>query len=197
MNRIVTTAAALGFTVLASGGASAQAVPVSGNPIQFGVMGGASIPVSDFSNSLKTGWNAGALLNIGVASSPVSLRIDGQWNQFNFKGISGPHYRVIDGTADAVFNFGYTSMAKFYLLAGAGVYNLKVTNPGESLSDFNTNAVTKFGLNGGAGVKLNLAGFSPFVEARYHYVFLSGNDFENNGRNPKLQFIPISVGVMF
>jgi opacity protein-like surface antigen len=199
MKRLLTSAAVLGFTVLAASGASAQDAP-STSPIQFGVMGGATFPTSDFKDVLKTGWNAGVLFNMGWATSPVGLRIDGQWNQFNFKNeplLDGSHYRVIDGTADAVFNFGSTSMAKFYLLAGAGVYNLKITNPSEDLGDFNRNAVTKFGLNGGAGLKFNLAGISPFIEARYHYVFLSGDDFANNGANPKLQMIPISVGLTF
>jgi opacity protein-like surface antigen len=198
MKRILTSAAVLGFTLFASAGASAQSVPSS--PIQFGVMGGVTFPTSDFKDVLKTGWNAGALFNLGFASSPVALRIDGQWNQFNFKNeplLAGSHYRVIDGTADAVLNMPSTSLAKFYLIAGAGVYNLKITNPGEDISDFNTNSVTKFGLNGGAGLKLNLPGISPFIEARYHYVFLNGNDFANNGANPKLQMIPISVGLMF
>lgn len=198
MKRILTSAAVLGFTVLASSGASAQAVPSS--PIQFGVMGGVTFPTSDFKDVLKTGWNAGVLFNLGFASSPVALRIDGQWSQFNFKNeplLTGSHYRVIDGTADAVFNLPSASLAKFYLIAGAGVYNLKITNPGEDIGDFNTNSVTKFGLNGGAGLKFNLPGISPFIEARYHYVFLNGNDFANNGANPKLQLIPISVGLTF
>lgn len=198
MKRILASAAVLGFTVLATSGASAQAVP--SNPVQFGVMGGVSFPTSDFKDVLKTGWNAGVLFNFGWPSSPVGLRVDGQWNQFNFKdnpALTGSHYRVIDGTADAVFNLPSASTAKFYLLAGAGVYNLKITNPNENLGDFNRNAVTKFGLNGGAGLKFSLAGISPFIEARYHYVFLSGNDFENNGANPKLQMIPISVGLTF
>jgi opacity protein-like surface antigen len=195
MRRIATGAAVLGFAVIASSGASAQMATKS--PIQFGVMGGVTLPVSDFKNVLKTGWNAGALLNFGFADSPVALRVDGSFNQFNFKNISGPHYRVIDGTADAVFNFGSTSPAKFYLIGGAGVYNLKITNPGQDLSQFNTNSVTKFGLNGGAGVKFALASLTPFIEARYHYVFLKGSDFENNGSNPKLQMIPISVGLTF
>jgi opacity protein-like surface antigen len=195
MRRTIITAAVLGLTAWAST-VSAQAVP--SRPIQFGVMGGATLPVSDFKDVLKTGWNAGALLNFGFANSPIGLRVDGLWNQFDFKGnISGPKYRVIDGTADIVFNFGSTSIAKFYLLGGAGVYNLKITNPNEDLSNFNTNSVTKFGLNGGAGLKFNLAGISPFIEARYHYVFLNGSDFENNGSNRKLQMIPISVGLTF
>lgn len=195
MKRILTSAAVLGFTVLASSGASAQAVPSS--PIQFGVMGGVTFPTSDFKDVLKTGWNAGALINIGFATSPIALRIDGQFNQFDFKPFPGHHYRVIDGTADAVFNLPSASTARFYLIAGAGVYNLKLTNPGEDISNFNTSSVTKFGLNGGAGLKFNLPGISPFIEARYHYVFLNGNDFANNGANPKLQMIPISVGLMF
>lgn len=195
MRRIATGAAVLGFAVIASSGASAQMATKS--PIQFGVMGGVTLPVSDFKNVIKTGWNAGALVNFGFADSPVSLRVDGSFNQFNFKNFSGPHYRVIDGTADVVFNFGSTSPAKLYLIGGAGVYNLKITSPGQDLSEFNTNSVTKFGLNGGVGLKFALASLTPFIEARYHYVFLKGSDFENNGGNPKLQMIPISVGLTF
>ena len=197
MKRILTGAAVLGFSLLASGRIAAQEV-VSRSPIQFGVMGGASLPTSDFKDLLKTGWNAGALLNFGFANSPVALRVDGSWNQFNFKNVTGstPRFRVLDATADAVFSFGTSSPAQFYILAGPGVYNFKVTNADNNF-DFSTGTVTKFGLNGGIGVKFTAGPVAPFVEARYHYVF-SGSSFNNtSGNNPKFQMIPISVGLTF
>ena len=196
MKRILTGAAVLGFAVLAS--SSAQAQEVSRSPIQFGVMGGASFPTGDFNDLLKTGWNAGALLNFGFANSPVALRVDGSWNQFSFKNIDtgSPHFRVIDATADAVFSFGSKSPAQFYVLGGAGVYNFKVTGDNNNF-DFSTGTTTKFGLNGGVGVKFTAGPVAPFVEARYHYVF-SGDSFNNNNSNSaKFQMIPISVGLTF
>lgn len=196
MKRILTGAVVLGFTVLASGNVAAQE-QVSRSPIQFGVMGGVSFPTSDFNKVLKTGWNAGALLNFGFANSPVALRVDGSWNQFNFKNVTGsPHFRVLDATADAVFALGSKSPAQFYILGGAGIYNFKVTS---ASSDFNfeNGSQTKFGLNGGVGVKFTSGPVAPFIEARYHYVF-SGNSFNNsNGNNPKFQMVPISVGLTF
>lgn len=196
MKRILTGAAILGITVFASGAAAAQE-QVSRSPIQFGVMGGVSLPTSDFKNLLKTGWNAGALLNFGFSNSPVALRVDGSWNQFNYKSalFDGVHARVIDGTADAVFSFGSKSPAQFYILGGAGVYNFKSTGSNNNF-DFSSGSSTKFGLNGGVGVKFTAGPVAPFVEARYHYVF-SGDSFNNNGNNPKFQMIPISVGLTF
>ena len=196
MKRILTGAAVLGFALLASSSASAQ--EVSRSPIQFGVMGGATLPTGDFKDLLKTGWNAGALLNFGFANSPVALRVDGSWNQFNFKNVDtgNPHFRVLDATADAVFSFGSKTPAQFYVLGGAGVYNFKVTGSDNNF-DFSSNSTTKFGLNGGVGVKFTAGPVAPFVEARYHYVF-SGDNFSNGNNNgSKFQMIPISVGLTF
>ncbi|MDQ2767285.1 MAG: porin family protein [Gemmatimonadota bacterium] len=194
MKRILTGAAVLGFAVLASGSAAAQ--EVSRSPIQFGVMGGATIPTGDFKDFVKTGWNAGALLNFGFANSPVALRVDGLWNQMNYKDFSPVKLRVIDATADAVFSFGSKSPAQFYVLGGAGVYNFKNTGSNDNF-DFSTKTQTKFGLNGGVGVKFTAGPVAPFVEARYHYIF-SGSSFNNGtSNNPKFQMIPISVGLTF
>ena len=193
MKRILTGAVVLGFAALASSSAAAQGV--SGSPIQFGVMGGATFPTGDFKNFVKTGWNAGALLNFGFQNSPVALRVDGSWNQMNYKNFNNVKLRLIDATADAVFNFGTKSPAQFYLIGGAGVYNFKNTGSNNNF-DFSSGSTTKFGLNGGGGIKFK-GTLSPFVEARYHYVF-SGSSFNNgNGQDEKFQMIPISVGITF
>lgn len=195
MKRILTGAAVLGLTVLASGAIAAQEV-VSRSPIQFGVMGGATIPTGDFDNVLKTGWNAGALLNFGFSNSPVALRVDGSWNQMNYKDFSPVKLRLIDATADAVFSFNTKSPAQFYLIGGAGVYNFKSTGHNDNF-DFSSGSTTKFGINGGLGLKFTSGPVAPFIEARYHYVF-SGESFNNgNNNSPKFQMIPISVGLTF
>ena len=197
MKRILTGAAVLGFTLLATGRIAAQEV-VSRSPIQFGVMGGATIPTGDFNDFIKTGWNAGALLNFGFANSPVALRVDGSWNQMDYKctDCNGEKLRLLDATADAVFSFGTKTPAQFYVLGGVGVYNFKNTGDNNNF-DFSTGSTTKFGLNGGVGVKFTAGPVAPFVEARYHYVF-SGNNLSNpNGQSAKFQMIPISAGLTF
>ena len=196
MKRILTGAAVLGFSILASGAVAAQdAGPRS--PVQFGVMGGVTFPIgSNLTNVVKTGWNAGALLNFGFVNSPVGLRVDGSWNQFPQKATGGDHLRLIDATADAVFNVGTQSPAQFYVLGGLGIYNFKITGPSNNL-DFSSGSTTKFGLNGGVGVKFKAGPVAPFVEARYHYVF-SGDFLSNAGGGvSKFQMIPISVGLTF
>jgi hypothetical protein len=196
MKRILTGVAALGFATLASTGVSAQTV--SRSPIQFGLMGGATIPMGDVDNFVKTGWNAGALLNFGFANSPVNLRVDGSWNQMDYKctDCGGEKLRLIDGTADAVFSFGSKSPAQFYILGGLGVYNFKPTGNNNNL-DFSSGSTTKIGLNGGVGVKFTAGPIAPFVEARYHYVFSGDNLSNGNGQSAKFQMIPISVGLTF
>jgi hypothetical protein len=200
MKRILTGAAVLGFSLLASGAVAAQDA-VSRSPVQFGVMGGVTFPVGNSSDAVKTGWNAGALLNFGFANSPVGLRVDGSWNQMNYKNtsgldLSGVHLRLLDATADAVFNVGTRSPTQFYVLGGVGVYNFKTTGSNNNF-DFSSGSTTKFGLNGGVGVKFTAGPLAPFLEARYHYVF-SGDSFNNNNSGSSaFQMVPISIGLTF
>ncbi len=202
MKRTAISAAVLGLVISAAvAPLSAQAIVSS--PVRFGIMGGATVPLSDLSNEAKTGWNAGVLVSIGVPLVPVSFRVDGQWQQMNGKvlstlgGTAGsalPNLRIIDGTANVVYTFGAALPTKFYLIGGAGVYNERFKDPN---SDVHADG-TKFGLNAGVGFKFQLTGFATFIEARYHNVIHgsavgSGND----GNAKSLQFVPISVGITF
>ena len=116
MKRTAITAAVLGLIISAAAApVSAQAIVSS--PVRFGIMGGATVPLSDLSDFNKTGWNAGALVTIGVPLVPVSFRIDGQWQQMDHKsGVPFPaDLRIIDGTANVVYTFGAALPTKFYL----------------------------------------------------------------------------------
>lgn len=200
MKRTAIIAAVLGL-VLSAAAAPISAQAIVSSPVRFGIMGGATVPLSDFKTVEKTGWNAGVLLNIGVPLVPVSFRVDGQWHQLQGKNfdpgdgsIAHDDFRIIDGTANVVYTFGAALPTKFYLIGGAGVYNVRVKN--DDLG-FNANS-TKFGLNGGVGFKFQLTGFSTFIEARYHNV-IHGSEVGdvNSGHAKSLQFVPISVGITF
>ena len=194
MKRTAITAAVLGL-IISAGAAPISAQAIVSSPVRFGIMGGATIPLSDLSDFNKTGWNAGALVTIGVPLVPVSFRIDGQWQQLQHKDVEFPaDLRIIDGTANVVYTFGAALPTKFYLIGGAGVYNERFKDPDSDVSA----SGTKFGLNAGVGFKFQLTGFATFIEARYHNVF-NGSDVgdTSSGDARSVQFIPITVGITF
>jgi hypothetical protein len=199
MNRKSITAAALGL-VLTAAAAPLSAQAIVSSPVRFGIMGGATFPLSDLKDVAKTGWNAGALVTIGVPLVPVSFRVDGQWQQMQGKdfdsgaGVDRTDFRIIDGTANVVYTFGAALPTKFYLIGGLGVYNERAKDQASDV----TASSTKFGLNGGVGFKFQLTGFSTFIEARYHNVFHGEAIGDVGGSHaPSLQIIPITVGITF
>lgn len=196
MNRSSITAVALGL-VLSAAAAPLSAQAIVSSPVRFGIMGGATFPLSDLKDDAKTGWNAGALVTIGVPLVPVSFRVDGQWQQMqgkNFPDIDRTDFRVIDGTANVVYTFGAALPTKFYLIGGLGVYNVRAK---DDVADISASS-TKFGLNGGIGFKFQLTGFATFIEARYHNV-IHGTAIGDTNTNDahSLQFIPVTVGITF
>jgi len=203
MTRTAISAAVLGLALSVTA-ASVSAQAIVSSPVRFGIMGGATLPLSDLSDEEKTGWNAGVLVSIGVPLVPVSFRIDGQWQQMRGKSFavaggaggssSFPDLRIIDGTANVVYTFGAALPTKFYLIGGAGIYNERFKDPN---SDAHADG-TKFGLNGGVGFKFQLTGFATFIEARYHNVIHGSAVGDGDNSNAKsLQFVPISVGITF
>jgi Outer membrane protein beta-barrel domain len=200
MKRTAISAAVLGL-ILSATAAPVSAQAIVSSPVRFGIMGGATIPLSDLSDEAKTGWNAGALVTFGVPLVPVSFRIDGQWHQMNGKDVntlSGssqfPDFRIIDGTANVVYTFGAAMPTKFYVIGGIGAYNERAHDP---VADVSASS-TKFGLNAGVGFKFQLTGFSTFIEARYHNVIHGSVIGDASSTNAKsLQFLPISVGITF
>lgn len=153
-------------------------------PVQFGLGGGVSVPSGSSSDGLKTGWHGLALVQFLPASSPVGFRLDGAYHQMKFEGGGGKE-QIINGTANAVYEFKVASETKFrpYLIGGGGIYNLKAKpDVGSSASE------TKFGINAGAGFNFGASRTAFFVEGRFHNVFVSGSDFH---------FIPITAGIRF
>jgi hypothetical protein len=203
MTRTAISAAVLGL-VLSATAAPVSAQAIVSSPVRFGIMGGATVPLSDLSDVNKTGWNAGALVTVGVPLVPVSFRVDGQWQQMNGKDLAAlggaggssqqANLRIIDGTANVVYTFGAALPTKFYLIGGVGVYNERFSAQN---SDVHADG-TKFGLNGGVGFKFQLTGFATFIEARYHNVIHGETVGVVDQSNSKsLQFVPISVGITF
>jgi opacity protein-like surface antigen len=167
------------------------------SPFRFGITGGATLPVGNLSDRSNTGWNAGALLDVGLPLVPIGFRLDVTWQQLDTKRFavgaaelpSGGEIknRFIAGTFNALYTFNSMAPTKFYLIGGVGGYNWREEVAPLALPSA-THSETKFGINAGAGFRFQLTGFSTFIEARWHDVFTTG---------PSSQFFPINVGITF
>ena len=149
-------------------------------PFTIGLSGGASIPLSDLSDTHKVGYNAAAHLGINMPASAVGFRLEGFYNKFagQDEGIlSNADLRIAGGNVNITYAFGGMGMRP-YVIGGVGSYNIKADGG---------SSTTEFGINAGVGAKFQLSGLGTFVEARLHTI--SGD--------PQTQFVPITFGIEF
>ena len=158
--------------------------------LKFGIGAGASMPGGDLSgdNGLETGYHLMATAGLQPPLAPVGFRVDGMFNEFNFKSAAASDikYRIMGLNANAIFSMPGAVVLSPYAIGGVGMYNSKTTADGDESSN-------DMGVNIGAGIKFGLAGFGAFAELRYHKIFAE----EVAGTSPKVSFIPITFGITF
>ena len=179
-NVLAVAALALGFAVTTS---TAEAQGVT-RPVTFGIGAGLSMPTGDFGDAFDSGYHGQLMLGFQAPMFPLGLRADVMYHAFEASEVDGDT-KVLAGLLNATAEMG-GMMASPYILGGLGMYNLS----GEIDTPFGTLEAddTEFGLNIGAGMKFNLAGFSSFLEARYHHIMTEGD---------ATAIIPITFGIMF
>ena len=153
-----------------------------------GLGGGAAIPVGKLSDSQKTGYNAIAVLAIGVAELPLGVRLDAIYNNIlhsnSLSSTPGAgDLRVSGVLGNLVFAFPGTN-AKVYIIAGGGLYNSKADITGAK-------AENNLGFNAGAGATFGFGPFATFLESRYHSISRSAS------KGGVYQFVPITLGLLF
>jgi len=176
MKRIVSVVLAAGAAIVLSA-ASAQA------QVSIGVGGGLSIPLGDFGDAAKTGWNL--LANVGY-NTPTGLGVRGDffYGQHNFKGGIDAKWKLAGGLANVLYNFQGAGAVTPYVIGTVGVMNLKADGGGGASA-----SESKLTFGGGGGIKFKAGSDSHiFAEARYLTINTSGSN---------ANFIPISVGVSF
>jgi outer membrane protein with beta-barrel domain len=175
---VLASATVLAASILVSGAAGAQA--------SLGLGGGPTIPVGDFKTSYSTGYNVLTTLDVHAPHVPLRLRFDGMFNHLSGRtsqfGTVVGRSQVWTVNANLVADFRVAPGMPLvpYLIGGLGYYNANVGVSG-------TGRGGDFGVNGGAGLRVPLAGLALFGEARYHHVYTPGT---------RLDMVPISVGVM-
>jgi len=157
-----------------------------GGGASFGAFGGISMPLSDYSDEVKTGWDVGAVVQFKPPASRIGFQVDGTYMENNLDPTGGKD-RWFYGTGDVVFGFPVAESTRLrpYLIGGGGIYGVKRKFDNGTQSQ----SATKFGLNAGAGFDLTFqSNVSVFVEGRFHNVFTEGSD---------AKFIPVSAGIRF
>jgi Outer membrane protein beta-barrel domain len=173
---------ALGAVLMASIGAA----PAVAQGAKFSVGGGLTLPLGDLGDGTSTGFHGLAAVGFQPANFPVGIQIDGMYNRFGLADDVDGSFRIIQGTANAVYRFTTSEDTKIrpYIIGGVGLYNGKVS--GDDIPDEFETSESDFGINGGAGFDFVAGSLSLFVEGRFHNVFTEGNSSN---------FIPITVGV--
>ena len=185
MNRVLQLVIAVAVVSLASvATAAAQGV-------RIGLGGGLIAPLSDYKDVDKMGWHATANATFAIPLSPVAIRVDGLYGQTSHKDIGTTpitgNTKLIGGIANLVYKIPVPApIVKPYLLAGGGVYNVKIkaTGPGGTIDT----SETKFTWNFGGGATFGAGPASFFAEIRYVSIQESGGS---------TKFVPITVGLMF
>lgn len=173
-----------GVLVVALGLGAATALPAQQYEPQptegtrFGLGIGATLPMGDYGDLDRMGYNLLGVLQMPLASSPLHLRIDGLWSQTSHDDIDGST-DVLGGTVSALYHLGdRLGSTRPYVLGGLGFFNV---DPGAG-------SETKIAFGFGGGVLFGLGGFNAFAEARYVSVQTSGD---------AVSFVPLTVGLMF
>ncbi len=172
MKQLLQGVLALVMTAVAGTSVAAQSV-------RYGLGGGLTMPVSNYSDLSSTGWHLFGKVDIGLPQSPLGVRVDGMYAQTSNNAPLLGSTKLAGGTADLVWNVPMPVPGfKPYVVAGAGVYNY---NPGGG-------SVTKFTWGGGLGTSIGIGPIHGFGEARYLSIQASGGS---------LKFIPVTVGLSF
>ena len=205
-----TTIVALSLVALTATSADAQFhtnQQGSRRPVSVAFGGGASVPVGNYKDVLKAGWNGQGSLIFNLPGIPFALRADLNYNKFTFENnlpfstgggtaatTDDITQQIFGGLANITvpFNMGPISP---YVTAGLAGFNIK-TKLGDAFPGAEDESDTKFAVNGGAGLSMRLMGVSAFIEAKINNVY-TDKRLISNKELKDLQFIPVTFGFVF
>ena len=181
----------------------------SRRPVSVAFGGGASVPVGNYKDVLKAGWNGQGSLIFNLPGIPIALRADLNYNKFTFEN-SVPFstgggggtvattdditQQILGGLANITIPFNMGPISP-YVTAGLAGFNIK-TKFGDAFPGAEDESDTKFAVNGGAGLSMRLMGVSAFIEAKINNVY-TDKKLISNKELKELQFIPVTFGFVF
>jgi opacity protein-like surface antigen len=181
----------LGAALLAASPLPSEAA----GPLSIGVGGGLSIPSGDAGDALERGRHGQAFLSLGVPGVPVGVRGSVGYERFDWKETGeGPapdgHVSILSGRVGALLYFA-PGRIRPYVLGGIGTYRVssEVSADGTDTS----RSETRFGIDAGAGLEMNLVLVRAFVETRLENIFTDGG-FDGTG-DGSVRIVPVTIGV--
>ena len=206
-----TTIVALSLVALTATSADAQFhtnQQGSRRPVSIAFGGGASVPVGNYKDVLKSGWNGQGSLIFNLPGVPIALRADLNYNKFTFENnlpfstgggstvatTDDITQQIFGGLANITIPFNMGPISP-YVTAGLAGFNIK-TKLGDAFPGAEDESDTKFAVNGGAGLSMRLMGVSAFIEAKINNVY-TDKRLISNKELKDLQFIPVTFGFVF
>lgn len=125
---------------------------------QLRLMAGVGVtnPMGDLNDTADVGWHAMGGLNLGIATLPVGLRLDGGYHSFGSQS-GDPKVNILSGAASLIVHFPGVGLSP-YVLGGIGAYRTDVDDGSDAQSDT--------GFHGAFGVDIGAVGFGGFAEVR-------------------------------
>ncbi|HEU4681180.1 MAG TPA: outer membrane beta-barrel protein, partial [Gemmatimonadales bacterium] len=158
---------------------------------EFSLGAGLTVPLSDFGDAAKTGFNGLVGISFAPSSFPLGIQIDGMYQRLKQEDVfpGDRSNQIIQGTANLVYKFKTSEESTFrpYIIGGVGIYNFKLVGGDDVSPPGEGDTGTDFGVNAGAGFDFKAGGAGLFVEGRFHNVFGDGTSDAN--------FIPITAGI--
>ena len=180
----------------------------SRRPVSVAFGGGASVPVGNYKDVLKAGWNGQGSLIFNLPGIPFALRADLNYNKFTFENnlpfstgggstvatTDDITQQIFGGLANITIPFNMGPISP-YVTAGLAGFNIK-TKLGDAFPGAEDESDTKFAVNGGAGLSMRMMGVSAFIEAKINNVY-TDKRLISNKELKDLQFIPVTFGFVF
>ncbi|HEX5437782.1 MAG TPA: outer membrane beta-barrel protein [Gemmatimonadaceae bacterium] len=172
---------AVGIGVAGSVATARAQVSALPRPVRIGISGGASLPVGNFSNGAKTGFNVSGMVMVKPITMPTAIRLEVQYQRFDEKNgvFNTPGgvvpatgtFSTIGGIVNLMYYLDVQAAVKPYIAGGFGYYHFKVRRSGSGLSG--SASENRFGYNLGAGLEFGLGRVSTFLEADWQGILTS------------------------
>jgi len=178
--------------------ALSQSLPgqtVTRRVVRVGFGGGVSVPRGDYGNALKTGVNGEGFLLVTPPGFPP-LRFNLSYQKFDFEDA----FTQASGSNSDSQIFGATGgfsidlirgPVRPYITAGVGAFNVRTVLEGAGTSG--KFSETKFGIDGGVGIAVQIRRIDAFLEARLQNVYTEKGLIDQK----TIQSIPITFGIVF
>jgi hypothetical protein len=148
------------------------------NPVKFTVFGGASLPVGDSQDAIKTGYTVGGALDFHAPATPLGVRGELSYSGFDAKVGSGT-LKDVGLNGNAVWWLSNPTPTKPYLTGGLSWSH-------QSVEGFD--GVNAWGFNLGGGLQFALGELGTRLDVRYRRLSKDGDSFS---------VIPITFGITF